>query len=151
MSKATIRRRDDCAGAVVDTVPLVMQAVRAELRRFPAIALSQPQLRALGYLGRHPGSPLSAVAESLGLGLPTASRLIDGLVRGGYVERQTAASDRRCARLAPTAAGRQALEAALAQVQARVAEDLGELSDEELTTLAAALGTLRRIYGDSAA
>jgi DNA-binding MarR family transcriptional regulator len=132
----------------VDTVPLVMQAVRAELRRSPAVALSQQQLRALGYLGRHAEDSLSAVAESLGLGLPTASRLMDGLVRGGYVERQTAPHDRRRARLALTAAGREALEAALRQVQARIEKDLGGLSGEELAMVGQAMGVLCRLYGD---
>jgi DNA-binding MarR family transcriptional regulator len=151
LSKTTIRRREQCAEAVVETVPLVMQAVRAELRRSPAVTLSQAQLRALGYLGRHADSPLSALAEALGLGLPTASRLMDGLVRGGYVERQTAARDRRCARLALTGAGREALEAALAQVQAALTADLDALADEEVTAVATAMGALRRIFGDSAA
>jgi DNA-binding MarR family transcriptional regulator len=131
---------------VVETVPLVMQAVRAELRRSRVVALSQPQLRALGYLHQHDEGSLSAVAESLGLGLPTASRLMDGLVRGGYVERQTASRDRRCARLVLTAVGYEALEAAQAHVRARLVEDLGALSGEELATVGEAMSLLRRIY-----
>jgi DNA-binding MarR family transcriptional regulator len=134
---------------VTETVLLVMRTLRAELRRSAAIALSEQQVRALAYLRRHAEDSVSALAEYLGLGLPTASKLVDGLVRGGYVERQRAAQDRRRARLALTAAGRQAVEAVLGHMQARLGEDLQALPAEDLATVGAAMGVLRRIYGDS--
>ena len=126
-----------------------MRTLRAELRRSAAIALSEQQVRALSYLRRHAEDSVSALAQYLGLGLPTASKLVDGLVRGGYVERQRASQDRRRARLALTAAGRQAVEAVLGNMQARLGEDLQALSAEDLATVGEAMGVLRRIYGES--
>src|SRR5215211_5109443 len=76
-----------CAREVMETVPLVMRFIRAEVRSRRAPSLSVPQLRVLTFLSRTPGAPLSSVAEHLGVARSTASAIVDRLVRRKLVSR----------------------------------------------------------------
>src|SRR2546430_12310220 len=71
------------AGAVVNTALLVLRLVRAAVGRQHPVNLSVTQLRALDYVSANPGTSLSAVADYVGLALPSASVLVDGLARRG--------------------------------------------------------------------
>src|SRR5215217_7612844 len=84
-----------CAAELFEVVPLIMRAMRAEVRRQRAPELSMPQFRALAFIGRNEGAALSDVAAFLGLGLPSTSKLIDGLVEARLVTREIAPGDRR--------------------------------------------------------
>src|SRR5919108_3828240 len=95
----------EVATLVMDAVHLVLRLVRTEARRQQASSLSLSQLRALDYLSANPDRSLSAVAEYIGLALPSASALIDGLARRALVTRLAASGDRRRLRLSLTAAG----------------------------------------------
>jgi len=77
------------------TVPAVMRAIRAEMRRNGAPLLSIPQVRTLAYLHRSPGSCLFHLAEHLGVTRPTASTLVERLVRRGIVSRAEDPRERR--------------------------------------------------------
>jgi len=69
---------DECARQVLETVPLVMRTVRAEMRRRRTADLSVPQFRTLNFLNRQAGASLSQVAEHIGLTLPSMSLLVEG-------------------------------------------------------------------------
>src|SRR5438105_4236858 len=84
-----------CAAVLLDALPSVMWFVRNHMRRRRARGLSVPQFRTLVLLRRNPSAPLSAVAEHLGCSLPTASRLVTGLVSKGLISRRTGSGDRR--------------------------------------------------------
>ncbi len=84
-----------CAHAVMQTLPVVMRAIRAEMRRNGASLLSIPQVRTLAYLHRNPGSCLFHLAEHLGVTRPTASTLVERLVRRGMVSRAEDPQERR--------------------------------------------------------
>jgi DNA-binding MarR family transcriptional regulator len=138
-----------CAHEILDTVPLVMRAIRAEMRahRHPA-NLSVPQFRTLVFLDRHPAGTLGAVAEHIGLTPPSMSRLVDGLVRRRLVERRGAVADRRRLELTLTARGRSALEATRANTQARLEERLAALTVEQQTSVTRAMQILRPVFRD---
>lgn len=76
-----------CAAAVLEVVPALMRVIRARMRAQRAAGLSVVQFRALGYVGRHAGAPLSALAEHLGLTPPATSRLVEGMVARGMLRR----------------------------------------------------------------
>src|SRR5947199_10548466 len=103
--------RSEVAAQLVETVPFVMDVIRAHAS---ADGLTLSQLRALGYADRHPGAPLSDLAAHAGVSLPAASQLVDGLERDGLLKRAPAASDRRRVALTLTARGRKALALARA-------------------------------------
>src|SRR3974377_815227 len=84
-----------CARAVMEAVPFLMRFLRMEMRRQRAPHLSVPQFRVLAFLSRHPGSCLFAVADYLGVARPTASILVDRLVRRGLVTRTVNPAERR--------------------------------------------------------
>ena len=62
---------DECARQVLEIVPLVMAAIRTEIRTHRGSELSVPQFRVLIFLNRHAGASLSDIAEHLGLTLPS--------------------------------------------------------------------------------
>jgi DNA-binding MarR family transcriptional regulator len=136
----------DCAEAVLEVMPAVMDAMRGAMRLQVGEPLSVPQFRCLNFIARYPGSSVSAVAAFLGVTLPTASVMVDRLVRAGAVAPRTAVADRRRSELHVTAAG-------LAQVQhiedgARheFARALGACSAADLASLHAGLLVLQRAF-----
>jgi DNA-binding MarR family transcriptional regulator len=133
---------EHCAAVVMENVPPVMRFIRSEMRRQGSASLSVPQLRALGFLDRCPGTSLSAVAEHLGVTASTASTIADRLVRHGLVERTPHPEERRRIALSLTAAGAGLLEQARAATRARITDLLGELSPEELRTVEAGVTLL---------
>jgi long-chain acyl-CoA synthetase len=94
-------------------------AKQAELG-LATLDLSLAQYRVLGLLSE--GSAVSsAVAEQLAVRPPSVTALIDGLVARGLVDRRTIEGDRRRVSLVVTNAGRRAIAAADAVVDARMA------------------------------
>ena len=133
----------DCGREVLEVVPLVMQTIRAEMRRHSAPGLSVPQLRTLAYLNRHGGASLGDVAEHIGLSLPSMSKLIEGLVARKLVTREADAKDRRRVQLGLTARGQELLAAARQATVVRLAALLGGLSAQEQERLRGVLELLR--------
>ncbi|MFC8342454.1 MarR family winged helix-turn-helix transcriptional regulator [Streptomyces sp. NPDC057280] len=74
-----------------------------------SMRLSAHQLRALRILESGPGLNLTALAESMEIGLPTASRLCDRLEAAGLLERVLHPHKRREVQLHLTGQGRQVL------------------------------------------
>ncbi len=115
---------EECARQVLEIVPLVMAAIRTEIRSHRGSELSVPQFRVLIFLNRHEGASLSDIAEYLGLTLPSMSKMIDGLLARNMVTRQMHSEDRRRVTLALTALGRQTMQSAYQATESRLAERL---------------------------
>jgi DNA-binding MarR family transcriptional regulator len=135
-----------CAGEILDTVPLIMQFIRVEMRRSRGPGVSVPQFRVLTYLNRTDGASLSAVADRVGLSLPAMSRLIDGLVARDLVRREESSADRRRVTLQLTDLGRELVRTARAGAQARLAEALAALSPSHRAEVAQAMQRLRPVF-----
>ena len=135
-----------CARELMEAVPPVMRFLRAEMRRHRGARMSVPQFRTLALLGRMPGSSLSDVAAHLGVTRPTASALVDRLVRQGLVGRVQHPQERRRVALSLTRAGQALLERARAHTRASVARKLSGLTSEELGCLAEGLALLRAVF-----
>jgi DNA-binding MarR family transcriptional regulator len=137
---------DECARQVLEVVPLVVRTLRATMRQNRGANLSVPQFRSLGYISRETGASLSAVAEHVGLTLPSMSKMIDSLVERGLVDRGISTRDRRQITLTLSSLGRATLRTARARTQARVAAMLGALSETERATVIRAMHALRPIF-----
>ena len=137
---------DQCAREVLETVPLVMRTVRAEMRRHRTADLSVPQFRTLNFLNRQAGASLSQVAEHIGLTLPSMSLLVEGLVERKLILRNTCAADRRRITLTLTARGQSVLEAAHGATQAALAEKLAALSAKDQVIVVQAMQALRPFF-----
>jgi DNA-binding MarR family transcriptional regulator len=136
----------NCALEILEVVPSIMRAIRAEMRSRRTPDLSVPQFRVLTFLNRHPGSSLSVVAEHIGLTPPSMSKIIDGLVARHLITRQDAADDRRRVHLVLTELGKALLEAAYRDTQARLAEMIAGLKPAQYAALFDSMQTLRPIF-----
>ena len=137
---------DVCTQEILEVVPAVMRAIRAEMRRQRTADLSVPQFRTLAFIAHHADASLSDVAEHIGLTLPSMSKIVEGLVARKLVTRQTHATDRRRMMLALTTRGQTALQTSREATRACLAEDLSVLTDRERETIKQAMGILRPVF-----
>ena len=120
------------------------------MRRRTLPDLTVPQFRTLNYLQNHPGASLSDVAESQGLTLPSASKLVQKLVAQKVVVRR-AAQDRRRVDLSLTEKGLAALSTARVETRQYLADSLQSLTSDELATVGEALRILDRAFAQGGA
>ncbi|MGD9572978.1 MAG: MarR family winged helix-turn-helix transcriptional regulator [Thermoleophilia bacterium] len=135
------------AGLRARLVPLVL--ARQERRRAsatPAERLTTPQHLTLAALA---GGPLtmSALAAATGVAVSTATRMVQTLVREGWVEPAAVAeagADRRRRPVRLTGAGRAVLEAADREILGRFRALVGYLDDEERAAMSAAVRAVEK-------
>jgi DNA-binding MarR family transcriptional regulator len=137
---------DHCAQAVMETVPHVMRAIREQMRRQNSAPLSIPQLRTLAYLHHHPGACLFHLAEHLGVTRPTASSIVERLVRRGMVTRVADPRERRRIVLTLTPLGAEHFQAARQATQAWMGTALSRLSHPKLMRILQGVTLLREPF-----
>jgi len=117
-------------------------------------AVSTVQLRALTVLQRIPGSNLGRLADTMGVALSTASRLVERLVASGLVDRRTSEVNRRQVTLRLTEHGARTLsryDALRIQAMHRLLEQLApEDRDVVLTGLRVLVRAGRNAAGPTA-
>jgi DNA-binding MarR family transcriptional regulator len=139
-------RAEECAAAVLDTVPAVMDALRAATRQHVGEQMSVPQFRCLHFVSREPRCSISDVAAFLGVTLPTASAMVDRLVRASALRTRPSRDDRRRTQLQITPAGRARLRGIRHGAHADLSLALAQLSPNELRRLFDGLDILRRAF-----
>jgi DNA-binding MarR family transcriptional regulator len=137
---------EQAAETLVLVAAHVMRDFRDEVRRRPTHGLTFTQLKALGYLKVSAGVSLSDVAEYLGLGAPTTSKVIDELVQQEMVGRETAAEDRRRVTLHITPRGRRSLETVRVPAVRALALRLAPLADEDRAVITRAMHLLQPLF-----
>lgn len=135
-----------CAHELMDTVPQIVQAIRVEMRLGRGANISIPQFRTLRFIQRNLDSSLSDIADHLGLTLPSASKLVDGLVKQKLVNRQESTTDRRRLTLGLTPSGESIVNIARANAQASLAKTMSFLSASDLDTVMRAMELLRPLF-----
>ena len=140
---------DQCAQAIVDTVPLIMRAIRTEMRSHRDVNLTIPQFRALLFVSRQQGSSLSRVADHLGLTSATTSRLIEGLVRQNYVQRNVVASNRRQVNITLTQPGMKMLDSALQQTRRNMSQKISGLPEKHCLSIISSMQILNEIFSSA--
>jgi len=131
-----------CAGEVMETIPLVMQFLRTQMRSHSSSDLSVPQFRALTFLNRHPGASLSDLADHLGVTRATASAVTDRLVQRGLVDRRERPEERRHVVLSLTQAGSEYLQQVRQTTRSHIAKMFASLSEEQLRCIVEGLVVL---------
>ncbi len=140
--------RHRCARALLDGLPPVMWFIRAHMRRHRTYGISVPQFRTLVLIDRYPTASLSAVSEHLGCALPSASRMVQGLVTRKLVVRRGCREDRRQVSLDLTARGRSILETAREGTLTLLAGQVSSLSETQQNAIATAMDLLRAAFGE---
>jgi len=135
--------RREVAEDVLEITLLVTRLVTPEVRRLRPKQLSLSHVRALGFLAANPDADLSAVADYVGLTLPSMSTLVDGLARRGLMVRRVDPRDRRRLRLRLTGAGRAALRTTLGAARAVLETRFADLPPGERALVHRAMTRLR--------
>jgi DNA-binding MarR family transcriptional regulator len=136
----------DCAAGILDIIPAVMRTIRTRMRQEAAFELTVVQFRALARAVRTGGISVSEIAEHVGLTLPSASKLVDGLVKRGYLRRRIHPSDRRISMIEPTAKGKRALQTARGAARKHLATLLEHLPNRDRSVIVTAMEALRPIF-----
>jgi len=134
-----------CGKELLESVPVVMRFIRRNMREHRA-DLSVPQFRALCLVDRQPSASLSAVAEHLASSLPTASRIVTGLVSQGLLKRDSARDDRRQVSLSITPSGKAVMAAARHATQTRLAREMDRLSPAERSIVKQGMEILKTAF-----
>lgn len=133
---------EQCATEVMETIPLVMQCLRSQMRSHNSPDLSVPQFRALAFLDRHPGASLSAMAEHLGVTRATASAIAERLVQRNLVDRRERPEERRHIVLKLTHAGSEYLQQVRNTSRAEIAKLFASLSAKQRQRIVEGLSML---------
>lgn len=116
---------------------------RRTIRAHQPDTLSLSRLRALSFLSDHPGASVTDLADHLWIGVPTASKIADGLCGQGIAVRTPDPADRRRVSLKATAKGRRFVAAATRPAQAHMMELLSRLSPAQRARVRDGLELLR--------
>ena len=138
----------ECARQILDVTPIVMRAIRGQMRSHRATGLSVTHFRALVFMDRRPGSTLSALAEHLGLSAATVSKMVEKLVEAGLVRREASPNDRRRTPLCLTARGQSVMETARRGTLVWLSTQVSGLGPIQRDTVVRAMGSLHRLFGD---
>ena len=140
---------EECAARVMDTIPLLMRFIRADMRTHNAESLSIPQLRSLAFINRNPGTSLSEVAEHLGVTCATASTTIERLVQRDLVQRTDHPQERRRVVLNLTQQGKLLLKQSQEITRTHIADILEGLTAEEIAHIEEGLTLLKNVFEQS--
>ncbi|MGA3030365.1 MAG: MarR family transcriptional regulator [Candidatus Limnocylindrales bacterium] len=122
--------------AVIDALVGMWDPNASELPAWVEQELTFGQMRLLFLLSKHGPSPMSRIAEWLGVGLPTVSGAVERVERHGLVERRHRLDDRRVVDCHLTDAGRGLIDEISGMRLEMMRRFLGVLNDEELVEMA---------------
>lgn len=115
---------------------------RAQMRDgLAGFDMTMPQMRTLNFLSRGP-QRMKDISDHLMRGMPSATSMIDRLVRKGYVERVPDPSDRRVVLCRITDSGQDMLDRFSRMGALRFEAIAESLTDDELNKIAPALDLL---------
>jgi DNA-binding MarR family transcriptional regulator len=147
------------AGSDPPTHDEVVDAVLAATRMLVAIAarsvaatdedVTLAQYRALVVLCYNGPQRTIDLAEELGVGSSTATRMVDRLVRRTLVQRTTDPQDRRATSVAVTDAGRAVVEAVTARRRAEFSQILRKMQPDRTRRLVDGLEAMREAAGEA--
>jgi DNA-binding MarR family transcriptional regulator len=132
------------AKKLLETVPLVMRTVAAEMRHHERVRVTS-HFHVLWIL-QHVSMSLSELAEKHAVTLPTMSNSITSLEEQGWVTRVRSKEDRRKVLIEITPAGLEVLSQVGRHMQANVAEITASLSKAEREKASEALDIIRGVF-----
>jgi DNA-binding MarR family transcriptional regulator len=145
-------------GSDVSTSDSILDAVVTASRVLVAMAarsladvgeeVTLTQYRSLVVLASRGPQGVASLAEAVAVTPPTASRLVDRLVRKGLVRRRTDRHDRRQVRLGLTEAGRRLVDVVTERRRVEIAQLLTSIDPEVQRSMAAGLQQLAQAAGE---
>jgi DNA-binding MarR family transcriptional regulator len=127
---------------VIDALSGLWEADGPDIPEWVAQELTFSQLRLLFLLAKHGPSPMSRVAEWLGVALPTASGTVERVERHGLVTREHRLDDRRVVECGLTDEGQRLIDEMSGARLQMMRQVLGVLNEQELAEMARLLGAI---------
>lgn len=137
---------EESARELLEVVPVVMREIRSQMRNTASKYLTVPQFRALSFVDRNSGSALSDLATVMGLTLPSASRLVDGLISRGLMVREEHPVDRRRIRLTVTRQGLSILNGSRMETLSYLSKKIKVVDDGDRETIVRAMRVLQKVF-----
>ena len=120
---------------ILDDLSRVQRKMRALFdARVKERGLTLPRARALLVLGRGAQLNQRELADELGIETPTLVRLLDGMEKQGFIERQAVEGDRRAKQIALTDHGAKVAEEVLDLARSLRADVLESIPASEMAT-----------------
>ena len=116
--------------AVAELMPHLMRGVQLDF--FVQRGVTQTQFLMMAAIRSYERCTMSTLARNLHSSLPTASGIVDRLVRAGYVARAAESTDRRCVFVTLTRKGEAFFDAFEGVIRRRWEEALQSLEADEL-------------------
>jgi DNA-binding MarR family transcriptional regulator len=138
---------DSVLDAVV-TASRVLVAMAARSLADAGEDVTLTQYRSLVVLASRGPQGVAALAEAVAVTPPTASRLVDRLVRKGLVRRRTGRNDRRQVRIGLTEAGRRLVDLVTERRRTEIAQLLTSIDPAVQRSMAAGLQQLAQAAGE---
>lgn len=132
---------------LLEVLPPIVQNLRSDARIAVKGQLTLPQFRILGALNRGLQT-VGAIAEEQGVAQPTASKMVDGLVKRGLIKRVSSPNDRRQIHLELSKKGISTFQQGKQAVQMRMSLRLKKLSASEREILAQALNNIDELVNE---
>jgi DNA-binding MarR family transcriptional regulator len=140
---------EEASAAMIRTMPRTFKNLKHQLRHSEGVNphrdLGEQQVWTLHALGRQP-QLTNELARMFNVTEPTITRIVDALVKRGYVDRLPDEKDRRKIYLRLTAAGREVSELAKEQFRAALTSFLSPLDDDQLRDIIVACGHLGSLH-----
>jgi len=124
---------------------IVQTLLSTTLTDWLKLELSMAQLKVLFTLAHEPLATVGRVAEAIGIGLPTASHLVERLVQAGLVERSENPADRRYTLVQLTLQGEQVVGRLRQGQRDHLCAWLLQLTSEECSMLQHGIQALARV------
>lgn len=141
---------DEAARELLDVVPVIMKDIRSEMRSRRSPDLTVPQFRTLAFVDRNKGASLSAVANHMGLTLPSTSRLVDVLISRRLLTREDNPTDRRRVKLGVTNRGLTILANSRRGALEYLAKKLSSISSNDRKVIIEGMAAVRSVFMSSA-
>src|SRR5450759_1943086 len=154
MVKELIQHDTDVSMALLDIAPKLLRRVRAALplksdlpdwQDVSELRATPGQITLLGVLVEHERCMMQELADHLVVTPSTVTAMVKRLLAQGYVERTRDDTDWRSVWVKPTERGRMVVVLFECAQQASLQRRLSQLSDDERTSLVAALPALRHL------
>jgi DNA-binding MarR family transcriptional regulator len=146
IEKSAGRDASQAAALFLEVIPHAMKTLRRELRSSTSANLSMPQYRILAQLSVEPANN-KALAESLGVSLPAASRMVKSLVGRKLVESTQNLLDKREVRLRLTKAGQRKFELISDALRIGLTQRFEQLDAVSLDQIENGLRSIQAILG----
>lgn len=142
------KKTEDLSRKFFDVVPPAMHKVRMEMRAAMENEITVPQFRILMSISRG-RNQVGEIARQHGVSLAAMSRMTDGLVERGLIERRPSPEDRRHIRLSFTRKGEGFFKRARKRAEAYLGEKIAQANPQDLHDLEVGLSAIEKIFINS--